>query len=548
MNEILKRRIDPATFMRVYEEIKTPLLAIENLAEVITYQESTVQEQLKSAYFIKKSVEYITSVLEYEASFLGYVETPAKSVKVQQRTSSVTDPSKADQPLKINDERCSLVDLLSTIELVTEWNTRSKAIPFALDINFPLPEYIQKKSTQVRSFLVCILRYLIHNAFSKEITLKIRWEKSKSSLIFDLTLALIPDFVNKFKKIFFDENPEIVQDIVESVNTELLIEGKKQLSAEVAIEEITDGVSKISVILPTGDLKASANVINEYHCPTIVIPEYKLLFSGRVLLAEEDPIDHEFFTIIFEKYGLTVTHAFDGYTAARTALAGQFDLIFMNTELPKLDGQGATKYLREKGIQTSIVLVSNAESSKERDECIHAGANEYAPKPIKKDGLIGIFKRYLQHGSGLYIDDNGQSVGKLFFKEQSSLLGFAYKRKLTTMMERLEKAFQEDQWTTIHEVANVLSSAGLFGYSEIGYSGRALLTKVLKKEKDEVYSLMTKIREMIEKSSVVQPPQTAPTIDKEEERITSKELAISDKTQGETVQENTEQASATEIL
>jgi osomolarity two-component system, sensor histidine kinase SLN1 len=76
-------------------------------------------------------------------------------------------------------------------------------------------------------------------------------------------------------------------------------------------------------------------------------------------------------------------------------LSGQrFDLVFMDVQMPNLDGIQSTKLIREMGFTSPIVaLTAFAEKSNE-DECMASGMDYFLAKPIRRPALKQVLKKY----------------------------------------------------------------------------------------------------------------------------------------------------------
>lgn len=94
-----------------------------------------------------------------------------------------------------------------------------------------------------------------------------------------------------------------------------------------------------------------------------------------------------------------VTIAKDGQEAFDTVrdsmIRGErFDLVFMDIQMPNLDGIQSTKLIREMGFSAPIVaLTAFAEKSNE-DECMASGMDYFLAKPIRRPALKHVLKKY----------------------------------------------------------------------------------------------------------------------------------------------------------
>ncbi|MGZ3299233.1 MAG: response regulator, partial [Asticcacaulis sp.] len=102
-----------------------------------------------------------------------------------------------------------------------------------------------------------------------------------------------------------------------------------------------------------------------------------------VLLVEDNPVNALLAQILLQREGCRVERAASGEEAIAIAQARSFDLIFMDLGLPGIDGIGATKALRTRGIKTPIVALTANAYEEDRRACLHAGMNDFLSKPIE---------------------------------------------------------------------------------------------------------------------------------------------------------------------
>ena len=118
----------------------------------------------------------------------------------------------------------------------------------------------------------------------------------------------------------------------------------------------------------------------------------------RILLAEDNVINRALATAILERRGHTLAHAGTGLEAVKALQADRFDLIFMDVQMPEMDGFEATRRIRdlEKGTsrRTPIVAMTAHAMSGDRDRCLAAGMDDYISKPLEKEALLEILMRW----------------------------------------------------------------------------------------------------------------------------------------------------------
>ncbi len=124
--------------------------------------------------------------------------------------------------------------------------------------------------------------------------------------------------------------------------------------------------------------------------------------AGRkILLVEDNELNREIATAILEEYGCVITAVEDGDIAVekmQNAKPGDWDIVLMDIQMPRMNGYEATSRIRALGTEISkipiIAMTANA-FDEDRKRAIEAGMNEHFAKPIDVDKLKVLLKRFL---------------------------------------------------------------------------------------------------------------------------------------------------------
>jgi len=139
-----------------------------------------------------------------------------------------------------------------------------------------------------------------------------------------------------------------------------------------------------------------------------------------VLLVEDNPVNQELAERLLKKRGYRVTLANNGAEALECFEKGHFDIIFMDMQMPVMDGIEATESIRSREMRRSwvvseefkqvyiIAMTANAMDG-DRDRCLQAGMNDYVSKPIKPLDLYAAIDRGLGLASETIEDRIGLS-------------------------------------------------------------------------------------------------------------------------------------------
>ncbi|MBS3733035.1 MAG: response regulator [Desulfobacterales bacterium] len=117
-----------------------------------------------------------------------------------------------------------------------------------------------------------------------------------------------------------------------------------------------------------------------------------------VLVAEDNAVNQKLIQMMLRKLGCRVALAGTGTEVVDmfSRDPAVYDLIFMDIQMPEMDGFEAFSALREKGFTDIPVVAMTAHAMAEhKEECLSAGMNDYISKPIRRPELIQVLQRFL---------------------------------------------------------------------------------------------------------------------------------------------------------
>ena len=125
--------------------------------------------------------------------------------------------------------------------------------------------------------------------------------------------------------------------------------------------------------------------------------------SVRVLLVEDNPVNQRMASAILQKYGCDVTIAANGRLAINALESVPFDLVFMDLQMPEMDGMEATRRLRRDPRWKDLPIIGLTAHAmvEDRAKCLDAGMNDYATKPLRADTVRRLVEKWVGRPSGI---------------------------------------------------------------------------------------------------------------------------------------------------
>lgn len=129
----------------------------------------------------------------------------------------------------------------------------------------------------------------------------------------------------------------------------------------------------------------------------------------RILVAEDNPVNRQIVRLMLQRSGLQADLVCNGQDAVSAAEKRHYDLIFMDIQMPEMDGLEATRIIRriESGKNTPIVALTAHTRQEERDRCFEAGMSDFLPKPLKRQE----FEQVLRHWLPEFLNPERQTPG-----------------------------------------------------------------------------------------------------------------------------------------
>ncbi|ASQ91225.1 hypothetical protein CHL67_10155 [Prosthecochloris sp. GSB1] len=215
----------------------------------------------------------------------------------------------------------------------------------------------------------------------------------------------------------------------------------------------------------------------------------------RILIVEDSQINRLVLLSMLQKEGFDADMVCNGAEALQAMQNVSYDLVFMDCQMPEMDGYETTKLLRQgkDGVRNPdvpvIAITANALKG-DREKCLRAGMDEYIAKPVRKAEIVNVLSKFLDNGAfsaETVTNTNSKSLISMenssIFQEEEMLERLQYDREVARMIienfledvprqfGRLQTAVREQSVEEAHLAAHSIKGAALM-------IGGSLLSKV----------------------------------------------------------------------
>lgn len=195
--------------------------------------------------------------------------------------------------------------------------------------------------------------------------------------------------------------------------------------------------------------------------------------DSKILVVEDNDINIKLIKKILENNGLSCDIAVNGQEAVDAFKSEDYNLIFMDCQMPVMSGYEATMEIRkiENGQKhTPIVAMTANVLAKDEQSCLDAGMDDFIGKPINLDGLFNIIHKYIKTSPEPTLAfDNKPNEANEIIKDIMTNLGFSqieaeeifvqYAAMLPQFISDSESAIKNNNFEELKSIAHKLKGA-----------------------------------------------------------------------------------------
>lgn len=464
-------------------EIRTPLTSIIGYADSILQGDIPEAEEHRVIKIISENGNHLLNVI---SDILDFTKIEANKLEFE----FIPTP---------------LFPLFKQIESVTGKRARDKGLSFELHFRYPLPNVVVTDPTRLRQILFNLSNNALKFTQKGSISLSVKAIASYLSIaIRDTGIGITKENQKGLFTPFTQADGSInrrfggsglglsiSQHLAHGLGGQIDFfseEGKgSEFIVTIALKEAADckwvdSPDEFKNETPLNAPKEQKNELNGFQ-------------GAKVLLAEDHPNNRDLITMMLKRFKLDVTAVENGMQATNAALNTHFDLIFLDIQMPVMDGIQALKQIREVHPHTPIIALTANNMKHEIELYLNEGFNDHLPKPLPREALMDKLDKFLEHFSDEHHQPNHteqQPVIQAPRPPEKQQMVDLLRDYITHLQEDIEQAlmcWHNQNWSELLKLAHsIKGSAGGFGFTNVGLEFKEIEQYV----KDEKYELIGK--------------------------------------------------------
>lgn len=364
-----------------------------------------------------------------------------------------------------------LESLLQAVHVMCSELAKNKGLEIEWQLLTPIPKETMTDPTRLKQILINIISNAIK--FTDEGKIKVLLSSSFGKLniaVEDQGIGIAKEKLDSLFKSFnqVDNSTSrkfggtglglsISQSLAHKLGGKIEVKSKLGLGSTFTLVldlKPTDNVEVISKLSLSSAYYQSAPTANQ--------------FKAKVLLAEDHEENRQLIALIFRTYGLEVDTVENGKQAVQACMDQEYDLVFMDIQMPIMTGIEAQKLIRNCGLDMPIIALTANVMKEEVEAYLQAGFNDHLAKPIDTKQLAQKLDRYCVFAEKTQetTEISTQVIKDLRAKFQKSFGDYK---------DKLEEALKQDNYKELGQLAHKFNGAARsFNFEQEGLIAETL--------------------------------------------------------------------------
>ncbi len=372
-------RAKSAFLANISHEIRTPLGAMLGFAELILEDRNLSATQL----------DYVSTIARNGRRLLRIVD-------------EVLDLSKVEsERIQIERVQFPLRDLLAEVRELLMVKSDEKGLKMSFTGIPDLPQFAYCDPLRIRQILINVIGNAIKFTERGSIQVRASFIANKNELssgtlevaVTDTGVGMTQDHTAQLFQAFVQADESMTRKYG-GTGLGLFLSRKlaRLLGGDVILRQSVPGHgSEFVISLKIDTLRA----VPSQSVPEVLKIEAIQPRKAHVLVVDDSADNRMLISAMLSKSGVDLEMADNGVRAVEMALSHDYDLVFMDIQMPEMDGFQAIQALKESGYQVPVVALTAHAMKGDRERCLSAGFTDYVCKPVTRMALLGCLDRYV---------------------------------------------------------------------------------------------------------------------------------------------------------
>jgi signal transduction histidine kinase/DNA-binding NarL/FixJ family response regulator len=442
-------------------EIRTPLASIIGFAELLLDERRSPVARSDALRTIMSNGQHLLQII-----------------------SDILDVSKIEaEGLEIEEAEVPLAQALHETESLIGPRARDKGLQFAIEPVLPLPAQLRTDPTRLKQILLNFCSNAIKFTERGAVTLQVACEGAPRRLrltVADTGIGMTEEQIARLFRPFTQADVSTTRQYGGTgLGLYICSQLATRLGGELQVHSEPGRGSRFSLLLALGEAVLAGPWLTHLdeleRAPDTARLAQDLVpqLQGQVLLAEDGSHNQRLIRAYVEATGAQLTIVGNGELAVEQALAGDFDLVLMDIQMPVMDGVAATSLLREAGFRGPIVALTANVMRSDRDRYRRIGCNEVLAKPIDRARLYAAMAQHLSAAgaadAGAAAQGRGATNDALASMDRViAQLTADFEADLPGQLQQMQEALDGGDWPALGRQVHILKGiAQTLGHPEL---------------------------------------------------------------------------------
>lgn len=438
-------RLKSVFLANMSHEIRTPLTAI------IGFSEQALVETDK-----EKLADYLQRVLRSGDHLLSLIN-------------DILDLSKIEaEKLELSSQTFNFLQMLDDIYQQTQSQAEAKQLQCLLELNYPLPQFLRTDELRFRQVLLNLTSNALKFTQRGKVVIHVSYLVGQEQLVIkikDTGIGMSSEELGKLFQPFVQADATVTRNFG-GTGLGLVISKKlmQEMQGDIRVESVKGIGSCFEIIMNCETQHLS--LVDSYEQPAGQNLEPEAIHSHKVkVLVAEDNTDNQLLvSVLLRKIDAEFTMVSNGHQAVEQLLRHEFDLVFMDMQMPEMGGEEATRLIRHAGIEVPVVALTANVMREDHQRYLQAGCQALLAKPIVQKDFYAMIKQYTHKERTL------EEELAMRLEQDPAIIALKrdFAERLPAQLDDLQQLQQQGDLAKLqYEAHSLKGCAGSMGFPEI---------------------------------------------------------------------------------